>query len=128
MEQFIKVSGWVRKSTVSVSKSGRTGLAMKVTGSTIKPREKANFGMLMATLSRASGLMTRRTGTVFILTPMGRSMKGTGKMICSMAMGRKCGQMGRATRETTRRARNMEEDSMCGLMGAPTMASGLTTK
>lgn len=113
---------------VLVFRFGQMGHAMKATGLTIKHKVRESSGMLMAILSKENGTMIKLTGMEFILTLTEQSMKVTGKMIFNMAMEKKFGQMDQSTKETIKRAKSMEEDSMSGLMAALMMVNGLTIK
>lgn len=55
-------------------------------------------------------------------------MKETGKMICSMGLGRKSGLMDQSTRENTKKERSTEEESINGQMAQLMMEIGSTIK
>ena len=54
-------------------------------------------------------------------------MKATGRMICSMVMEKKYGQITLGMKESTMKARNMERALMCGQMAADTKETGMKT-
>ena len=59
---------------------------------------------------------------------MGRSMKGTGKMIYNMALERKLGQMDLTMRESIMKEGSMGKDLTNGQMEVHMLEIGVTTK
>ena len=69
---------------VTVSKSGRTVLDTKVTGSLTKHVDKAHFGTCMVTNTKVSGSMIKHTDEEYTHMQTVQGMKASGRMIYSM--------------------------------------------
>ena len=66
---------------------------MKERGSGTRPTVKVNFGTLMATITRAFGLMIRHTGKACTHLPTARAISVNGKTTCSTDTAKKHGQI-----------------------------------
>lgn len=73
-------------------------------------------------------MMIKRMVMVFILTLMEPNIKDIGKMICSMVLALKLGQMDLATRAIIKTVKSMEREPMYGVIVQNTWVSGLTTR
>ena len=81
-----KVNGLVTLEMAKANKNGLMELYMRVSGKTIKLKEKENLPIQMVTTMMEIGQMTKPMGmeSTFI-TKLEQSMKVIGKMICNMA-------------------------------------------
>ena len=74
--------------------------AMKENGNIIRPVEKANSSMRMATYMMEIGIIIKRTDSVSIPTSVELATKAIGRMINSMAMALRTGLKAQDTKVT----------------------------
>jgi hypothetical protein len=91
-----------------VYRHGSTVVVSKVIGKKTRRTLEVHLFMLMGIFMKASGLMIRHIGMVFIITLMVLSMKATGKKISKRGLERKHGKMGLALKEIIRTVRSQE--------------------
>ena len=110
------------------AKSGKMVLSMKAIGNSTKRVVEASSGTLMGIFLRENGLTIKPMDMVFIFIKMALNTRVTGKMIFSMVMVKKSGQMAQSMKATIKKAKNTGEDSTYGKMGQCITATGTKTE
>jgi hypothetical protein len=112
----------------SASKNGLMEPGTKACGRITKPVEREGFFMWMAIFSRVNGWRTELTVMGSTCMQMGPSMKGPGRMICSMDMGVRHGRIIASTSAILVEGKSRARDVMSGWMGVSMKANGMITK
>ena len=109
-------------------RSGKMEPSMRETGNSTKLAVTVSFGTLMATYSRANGLMIKPTGTEFTYIKMVPDTRENGKMISNMEKERRYGPIILCMRATTTKEKNTGEVCTSGRMDPDTKATGTRTE
>merc|ERR1719162_2953750 len=103
-------------------------LTTRVDGMPTERMASGKCDMLMATHTRASGVLTRNMDRVLIFTQMAQSTSGSGRRTCKAVLGLKSGWTPQIMTGSTPVGTSTVLESMLGPVALITRASSLTTR
>jgi hypothetical protein len=125
---LILESGSMENEKEKVYRPSQTIASMRVPGKIIKSMAKAKLCLLMATLSKESGLTIKLMDLECTFIEMGPFIKDIGNKIYRMDKVFRHGQMEANTKESTKTAKSMAKEYTYGQTAAIIQAHGTKTK
>lgn len=108
-----------------VNNNGRMDPSMKVSGKMTRLVVRENLSTQMGTSMKENGKMTRLTDTDNTYTTTELNILAIGRTINNMVKGKKVGQMELIMKDSMRKVRNMDKESLILLTDLHTMGNSI---